>query len=71
MLRKSVVRTGAGLAFLGLAALLALTGLGLCIWAIYLWLAVSMGPTGAAAITGAMTLCLAGGLTWIAIRLSR
>lgn len=70
-LRKAVLRTGAGFALLIIAALFALAGLGLCMWAVYLWLATSLGPSGAAALTGAMSLILAGVLAWITIRLNR
>ena len=66
-----MLRTGAGFAFLGISALFALSGLGLCLWAVYLWLAASLGQTGAAALTGLISLILAGVLAWITIRLSR
>ncbi|MEJ2061414.1 MAG: hypothetical protein P8Y64_13160 [Gammaproteobacteria bacterium] len=66
-----MMRTGLGFVFLGAASLLVLLGLALCLWAAYLWLAASLGPAGAAALIGVVSLILAGGLTWIAMRLSR
>jgi hypothetical protein len=53
------------------AALLLLLGLGLCLWAVYLWLALSLGPAGAAVLIGVVSLLLAGGLAWVALRLGR
>jgi hypothetical protein len=70
-LRKSVVRVGGGIACLGVAMILAVFGVGLCLWAVYLWLVTSLGSAGAAAVIGGVLLCLAGGLTWVAIALSR
>jgi hypothetical protein len=70
-LRKSVLRTGVGLACLGVASLLLLLGLGLCLWGVYLWLAVLLEPAAAAALIGVVSLLLAGGLAWMAIRLGR
>ncbi len=66
-----MLRTGAGFACLGVAALLLLLGLGLCLWAVYLWLALSLGPAGAAVLIGVVSLLLAGGLAWVALRLGR
>lgn len=65
------MRTGAGFLCLGVATLLLLLGLGMCLWAVYLWLAVLLGPAGAAVLIGVVSLLLAGGLAWIAIRLGR
>ena len=70
-MRKSVLRTGVGLACLGGAVLLLLFGLGMCLWAVYLWLAVPLGSTGAAALIGLLAMLLAGGMAWIAIHLNR
>lgn len=65
------MRTGVGFACLGGATLLLFIGLGLCLWAAYLGLSVSLGPASAAALIGVVSLVLAGGLAWIAIHLSR
>jgi hypothetical protein len=70
-LRQSVLRTGIGIACLGVASVMLLLGLGLCLWGAYLWLAVSLQPAVAAMLIGAASLILAGGLVWIAIRLGR
>jgi hypothetical protein len=70
-LRKSVMRTGMGFACLGVATLLLSIGLGLCLWGAYLGLAVSLGSASAAALIGVVALIFAGGMAWIAIRLSR
>ena len=66
-----MLRTGVGLACLGVASLLLLLGLGLCLWGGYLWLAVLLEPAAAAALIGVVSLLLAGGLAWMAIRLGR
>jgi hypothetical protein len=66
-----VLLTGVRFAFLGIATLIALGGLGLCMWATYQWLAASVGPTGAAALIGVISLIVAGVMAWITIRLSR
>jgi hypothetical protein len=66
-----MLRAGLGFACLGVASLLLLLGLGLCMWGAYLWLAVALAPAGAAALVGGLSLILAGGLAWIAIRLGR
>ena len=65
------MRVGGGVACRGVATLSSVFGLGLCLWAVYLWLAVPLGPAGAAAVIGVALLCLAEGMTWIAIALSR
>lgn len=70
-MRKSVLRTGAGIAGVAVAALLALAGLGLCLWGAYLWLSAALQPSAAAALIGIATLLLAGGLLWLAIRFGR
>jgi len=70
-LRKSVMRVGGGIACLAAAVLMAVVGVGLCLWAAYLWLATPLGSAAAAAVIGGVLLCLAGGLTWVAITLSR
>ena len=71
VLRSAVIRTGVGLACLVAAALLAIIGLGFCLWAAYQGLAAQMGPASAALIIGVLMLLLAGLMAWTAIRLSR
>jgi hypothetical protein len=65
------MRVGGGLACLSVATLLSVLGLGLCLWAVYVWLATPLGPASAAAVIGVVLLCLAGGLVWIGMTLSR
>lgn len=60
-----------GVAFLGVAVLLLLVGLGLCLWGAYLWLAASLQPAAAAAVIGGASLVFAGAFVWIAMRLGR
>ena len=66
-----MLRTGVGFLCLGAATLLLVLGLGMCLWALYLWLSALLGPAGAAVLIGVASLLLAGGLAWIAIRLGR
>jgi len=70
-LRRSVVRTSLGIAFLRAATLMLVLGLGLCLWGIYQWLSSAMGPAGAASFIGALALLFSGGLVWLAMRLGR
>jgi hypothetical protein len=69
--RRGMLRTGAGLACLGAAALLLLAGLSLCLWALFQWLTVTVGMPMAALWVGVILFVIGGGLTWIAIRLNR
>ena len=66
-----MMRTGAGLACLVVAALLAFVGIGFCLWAAYQGLAASVGPVSAAVVMGVLMLVLAGLMAWTAIRLTR
>jgi hypothetical protein len=54
-----------------LAGLLAAAGLCLCLWGLYQYLAVSLGGTAAAFLTGVTTIVIAGGVLWIGQRISR
>lgn len=56
---------------IGLAATLAAVGLGLCLWAVYGYLAPAVGTPTAGLLTGLLTLIVAGILAWAAARLSR
>ena len=71
MLRRTVMRTGAGLAAMAVAALLLAVGLGFCLWAAYIGLVAQVGTVNAALIIGVLMMLLAGLLVWIAIRLNR
>ena len=71
LLRRNAMRTGAGMAILLLAALLAFVGLGFCLWAAFQGLVVQVGPVNAALVVGVLILFFAGLMTWIAIRLVR
>jgi hypothetical protein len=66
-----VVRTSLGLGCLSAATVMALLGLGLCLWAAYQWLSHALGPIGGALIIGAAALSCSAGLVWLAIRLGR
>ena len=70
-LRRSTARLGGSLVLFALAALLAAGGLCLCLWGLYQYLAVSLGGTAAALLTGVTTVVIAGGLLWIGQRMSR
>ena len=71
MLRRTAMRTGAGLAVVAVAALLLFIGVAFCLWAAYQGLSAQLGPVNAALVIGVLVLFLAGLLIWIAIRLTR
>ena len=71
MLRRTVMRTGAGLAAVAVAALLLAAGLGFCLWAAYQGLVAQVGSVNAALIIGVLMILMAGLMAWIAIRLNR
>jgi hypothetical protein len=70
-LRSGAFRLGLSLALLGTAGTLALAGVALIMWALYLYLAIILSPPTATLITGMVTLLVAGVLVWSARRLSR
>ena len=70
-LRRSTARLGGSLVLFALAGLLAAGGLCLCLWGLYQYLAVSLGGSAAALLTGVTTVAIAGGLLWIGQRMSR
>jgi hypothetical protein len=70
-LRRGALRTGMGLACLGVAAVLLVAGICFCLWALFQWLVVVVGMPGAALLVGITFLLIAGGLAWTATRLSR
>jgi hypothetical protein len=71
VLRSGSFRLGLSLALLGTAGTLAVAGVSLILWALYLYLAIILSPPTATLITGIVTLLVAGGLVWSARRLSR
>jgi len=70
-LPSGAFRLGLRLALLGTAGTLALAGVALIMWALYLYLAIILSPPTATLITGMVTLLVAGALVWSARRLSR
>jgi protein-S-isoprenylcysteine O-methyltransferase Ste14 len=70
-LRRGVVRAGASVGLIALAFAFALGGLALCLWSAYLYLATLLSPPQAALVTGLLTLVVAGGLLWTALRTNR
>jgi len=70
-LRRGVVRAGASVGLIALACSFALGGLGLCLWSAHLYLATLLSPPQAALVTGLLTLVVAGGLLWTALRTNR
>lgn len=65
------MRLGLSLAFAVVAALLALAGVVLLIWALYLFLGTLLSPPATALATGVITLTMAGALVWGAKQVSR
>ncbi len=65
------MRTGMALGILFVAALVAVTGLGFCLWGLFLWLQLSLGTLAAATVTGAIMLLLALVLAWLGLRTGR
>lgn len=70
-LKHSTVRTGVALACVGVTAVLIVAGVGLCVWAGYQYLALTLGPIKASLICGAGVLTLAGVVAWRTHRLLR
>jgi hypothetical protein len=70
-LRSGAFRLGLSLALLVTAGILTLSAVALILRALYLYLAIILSPPTATLITGVVTLLVAGGLVWIARRLSR
>ena len=70
-LRRALLGAGVGLGLVVAATVLALAGLGLCVWSAYLYLGTLLEPALAALATGTLTLVLSGGLLWLALRLNR
>jgi hypothetical protein len=70
-LRSGSFRLGLSLALLGTAGALMLVGVGLILWALYLYLVIFLSPPTATLITGIITLLVSGGLVWSARQLNR
>lgn len=70
LLRKVVARVGLGLSLMVVAALLLAAGAGLVLAAVWMISDQSLGPAWASAITGVITLALAGGLLVAAKKVS-
>jgi len=70
-LRRSLMRTGAGLGLIVTAVILGVTGFGLCLWSAYLYFATALEPPLAALATGGLTLSVSAILLWFAARLGR
>jgi hypothetical protein len=63
-----MLRTGSGLAVIGIAAVLALAGLLLCFWVGYQYLATLWGPIIAALVIGLTLIIVAGIIAWTVFR---
>lgn len=70
-LRHSVHRAGWSLALIGLAAIFVAVGVGLCLWALHLFIATRIGDAGAGLIIGIIALIFAGGFAWTAVKTNR
>ena len=70
-LRRALLNAGLGLGLVGAATVIGLAGFGLCLWSVYLYLLTLLAPPLATLATGVLTLCLSGGLLWLASRLNR
>jgi hypothetical protein len=69
-LRSGSFRLGLSLVLLGTAGILLVVGIGLILWAFYLYVAILLSPSTATLITGVVTLLVSGGLLWSARRLN-
>jgi hypothetical protein len=63
-----MLRTGWGLAVLGIAAVIALAGLLMCFWAGYQYLSTLWGPIAAALVIGLSLIFFAGVIVWTVFR---
>lgn len=70
-MRLSIVRMVSTMALVLGAVLLAVVGLGLWLWALYIFALRYLPQESAALATGAATFLGAGALAWIATRLNR
>jgi hypothetical protein len=65
------MRSGTALVLIGMAALLSLVSIGLCLFGAYQYLATITEPVLAAFITGGITFMFSLVILWIGIQLSR
>ncbi len=65
------MRSGTALVLVGMAALLSLVSIGLCIFGAYQYLVTVTEPVLAAFITGGVTFVFSLGVLWIGIQLGR
>ena len=65
------MRSGTALVLIGMAALLSLVSIGLCIFGAYQYLATVIEPMLAAFITGGITFMFSLVILWIGIQLGR
>ena len=65
------MRSGTALALIGMAALLSLVSIGLCLFGAYQYLAIVTEPVLAAFITAGITFIFSLVILWIGIQLSR
>jgi hypothetical protein len=65
------MRSGTALVLVGMAALLSLVSIGLCIFGAYQYLVTVTEPVLAAFITGGITFVFSLGVLWIGIQLGR
>ncbi|HEC16653.1 MAG TPA: hypothetical protein ENI99_08820 [Sedimenticola sp.] len=70
-LKHSAVRTAVAMACVAVAGVLALVGIGFCLWAGYQYLALVSGPIAASLICGLVIIAVAGGFAWLTSRLLR
>lgn len=68
VLRQRAIRLGIGLAFVAVAAVAAVIGLGCGVWAAYLYFATWLAAPAAAGSAGLVALAGAGVLVWLARR---
>ena len=70
-MRHSIMRSGMALVVIGMAALLSLLSIGLCIFGAYQYLVTVFEPMLAAFITGGVTFVFSLVLLWFGIQLGR
>jgi len=70
-LRAGTFRLGLSVVLLGVAGLLVVSGVGLMLRGLFLYVAIWLGEAPATLLVGLVTLCVAGGFIWSARRLSR
>ena len=69
-LRASTLKVGLTVTLMIVSATLAVAGVGLALWAMYMWIAAMLGPAAGVAIVAMVILILAGALAWSAHKLA-